>query len=106
MAIAASGALGAVGDWTSANYDNTSVRYSPLTQINQGNVKNLDQAWVYHLKPAGFTGREGNERGSGVSEGPHGLGKMALAGLAQRPHYRMRYAGGAAASDPFPALVE
>jgi quinoprotein glucose dehydrogenase len=57
MAIAAGGALGAVGDWTAANYDNTSVRYSPLTQINQGNVKNLDQAWVYHLKPDGFTGR-------------------------------------------------
>ena len=57
MAIAAGGALGAVGDWASANYDNTSVRYSPLTQISQANVKNLDQAWVYHLKPDGFTGR-------------------------------------------------
>jgi len=56
--LAASGAaIGASGDWTAANYDNTSVRYSPLTQITQSNVKSLDQAWVYHLKPAGFTGR-------------------------------------------------
>ncbi len=44
-------------DWPSANHDNTSVRYSPLTQINEKNVNKLDQAWVYHLKPAGFTGR-------------------------------------------------
>jgi quinoprotein glucose dehydrogenase len=44
-------------DWPSANHDNTSVRYSPLTQINASNVKNLQQVWVYHLKPDGFTGR-------------------------------------------------
>jgi quinoprotein glucose dehydrogenase len=44
-------------DWPSANHDNTSVRYSPLTQINDKNVNKLDQAWTYHLKPAGFTGR-------------------------------------------------
>ncbi len=34
-----------------------SVRYSPLTQVNAGNVKNLTQVWIYHLKPNGFTGR-------------------------------------------------
>ena len=44
-------------DWPAVNHDSTSVRYSPLTQINAGNVNKLEQAWVYHLKPAGFTGR-------------------------------------------------
>src|ERR1019366_5037491 len=33
-------------DWPSVNHDNTSVRYSPLTQINAANVKNLEQQWV------------------------------------------------------------
>ncbi|HWY60527.1 MAG TPA: hypothetical protein VNW15_01370, partial [Rhizomicrobium sp.] len=54
---AASSAFGAPGDWMAANFDNSSVRYSPLTQITPSNVNNLDQAWVYHLKPEGFTGR-------------------------------------------------
>ena len=57
MAVAAGAALGATGDWMAANYDNTAVRYSPLTQITPANVKTLEQAWVYHLKPEGFTGR-------------------------------------------------
>ena len=57
LALNPSGAFGAVGDWMSVNYDNTSVRYSPLTQITPANVKNLDQAWVFHLKPDGYTGR-------------------------------------------------
>src|ERR1700748_675469 len=56
--LTAGAALGAPGDdWRSVNYDNTSVRYSPLTQINEGNVNQLQQAWVFHLKPDGFTGR-------------------------------------------------
>ena len=57
MMLAAGAALGAGSDWQAANKDNTSVRYSPLTQINPTNVKNLDQVWEFHLKPAGFTGR-------------------------------------------------
>src|SRR5580704_6601399 len=60
MTLAAGAAMGQSStrtDWPSVNHDNTSVRYSPLTQVNAGNVKNLTQQWVYHLKPAGFTGR-------------------------------------------------
>ena len=44
-------------DWPSVNHDNSSVRYSPLAQVNAGNVKNLAQVWIYHLKPNDFTGR-------------------------------------------------
>ena len=60
MTLAASAAMGqgaARTDWPSVNHDNTAVRYSPLTQINPANVKNLAQVWTYHLKPADFTGR-------------------------------------------------
>lgn len=45
------------GDWPSANYDQTANRYSPLTQITPANVTTLQQAWSFHLKPAGYTGR-------------------------------------------------
>jgi quinoprotein glucose dehydrogenase len=58
MTLAAGAAMGqARTDWPSVNHDNSSVRYSPLTQVNAANVKNLKQEWVYHLKPADFTGR-------------------------------------------------
>ena len=43
-------------DWPSVNHDNSAVRYSPLTEVNPGNVKNLRQVWIYHLKPNDFTG--------------------------------------------------
>ncbi len=34
-------------DWPSFGHDYTSQRFSPSTQINQQNVKNLTQAWAY-----------------------------------------------------------
>ena len=44
-------------DWPSTNYDETANRYSPLDQITAQNVATLQQAWSFHLKPAGYTGR-------------------------------------------------
>ena len=44
-------------DWRSTNYDESANRYSPLDQITRGNVAQLQQAWSFHLKPAGYTGR-------------------------------------------------
>ena len=44
MTLTAGAAMGQSStrtDWPSVNHDNTSVRYSPLTQVNAGNVKNL-----------------------------------------------------------------
>ena len=48
---------GSATDWRSSNYDDTANRYSPLTQITAENVTTLQQAWSFHLKPAGYTGR-------------------------------------------------
>src|SRR5258708_1595225 len=38
-------------DWPTYNRDLASTRYSPLTQINPGNVAKLTQAWSYRLRP-------------------------------------------------------
>ena len=43
--------------WPSVNYNETANRYSPLEQITPQNVATLQQAWSFHLKPAGYTGR-------------------------------------------------
>jgi glucose dehydrogenase len=40
-----------VGDWPTYNRDLASSRFSPLTQINPGNVAKLTQAWTYKMRP-------------------------------------------------------
>src|ERR1700721_2934304 len=55
----------ATDSWPTYSGDYSGRRFSPLTQINQTNVKNLSLAWVNHLTPgAGVTGpfaRRGTE---------------------------------------------
>src|SRR6187455_2973444 len=43
----------APGDWPRYARDLEGTRYSPLDQINTGNVENLEQAWSYRLRPDG-----------------------------------------------------
>lgn len=40
-------------DWPRVGNDSGAMRYSPLTQINPGNVNRLQVAWVYHTRDAG-----------------------------------------------------
>ena len=42
----------AQNDWPSYGRDPGAQRYSPLTQINAGNVSTLVQAWKYETRPA------------------------------------------------------
>ena len=57
LTITAHAATGAARtDWPSVNHDNSAVRYSPLTEVNPGNVQNLRKVWIYHLRPNDFTG--------------------------------------------------
>jgi quinoprotein glucose dehydrogenase len=51
MALAASPARGASGDWPTYGYDSTGDRFSPLEQITPQNVGSLAVAWVYHMNP-------------------------------------------------------
>lgn len=57
LADGGAAAPGTATDWRSSNYDASANRYSPLDQITAANVTTLQQAWSFHLKPAGFTGR-------------------------------------------------
>ncbi|HXQ25823.1 MAG TPA: pyrroloquinoline quinone-dependent dehydrogenase [Candidatus Acidoferrales bacterium] len=41
------------GDWPMYGHDLASTRFSPLTQINAGNVATLTQAWSYPMRPGG-----------------------------------------------------
>ena len=43
-------------EWRTYGHDAGGMRFSPLTQITPVNVANLKPAWVYHMRPAGFTG--------------------------------------------------
>jgi quinoprotein glucose dehydrogenase len=45
----------AQNDWPAYGHDPGGMRYSPLTQINTGNVSRLHRAWTYH------TGDTGNQ---------------------------------------------
>jgi glucose dehydrogenase len=52
-ALLAQSAKAPAGDWPMYNHDLAGTRYSPLTQINTGNVAKLTQAWSYRLPPEG-----------------------------------------------------
>jgi quinoprotein glucose dehydrogenase len=45
----------AQADWPTYGHDAAGQRYSPLTQINPGNVDTLKVAWVYHMKASPST---------------------------------------------------
>jgi quinoprotein glucose dehydrogenase len=42
-------------EWRTYGHDAGAMRFSPLRQITPENVAKLKVAWVYHMKPAGFT---------------------------------------------------
>lgn len=41
----------AAGDWPTYGHDKGGMRFSPLDQINAGNVARLEPAWVFHMRP-------------------------------------------------------
>src|SRR5688572_22238848 len=43
----------AAGDWHNINRDSGATRFSPLNQINAGNVANLKQAWTFAMTGGG-----------------------------------------------------
>jgi quinoprotein glucose dehydrogenase len=66
-------------EWPTYGHDSGGMRFSPLTEITPSNVDRLKVAWVYHMKPAGFTGPTGR-RGDGAA--PDGRGAGAAVGDA------------------------
>ena len=51
LLLCASAMAFAQADWPSYGNDAGNSRYSPLNQINTGNVTKLAQAWVYDTRP-------------------------------------------------------
>ena len=46
-------------EWRTYGHDAGGMRFSPLKQIKPDNVGQLKVAWVYHMRPPGFTGTSG-----------------------------------------------
>jgi quinoprotein glucose dehydrogenase len=58
--LASFASSGRDSDWPAYGRDAGGSRYSPLAQINRGNVKNLKLAWTYNTGAAGEKGRSVN----------------------------------------------
>ena len=70
-------------EWPTYGHDSGGRRFSPLTQINPGNVGQLQVAWVYHMRPpvpsppppaegapgAAGRGRAGGDPGEAAAQG-------------------------------------
>src|SRR6185437_2189846 len=56
-------------DWVTNGGNMTNQRYSTLTQIDTGNVKQIKGAWVTHLKGSGFGGKYSFEATPLVKDG-------------------------------------
>jgi acido-empty-quinoprotein group A len=56
----------APGSWPTYNGDYSGQRFSPLNQINQNNIKNLQLAWLYHAN----TGPGGGPFGTEIKSTP------------------------------------
>lgn len=65
-------------EWPTYGHDSGGMRFSPLTQINPANVKDLAPAWVYHMKQEGDSAARGfgGRRGGGPGGGPPGEGGL------------------------------
>src|SRR5581483_4485312 len=64
VVLVAASIVFAQNDWPAYGRDPGARRYSPLNQINPGNVSQLVQAWTYQTKPASDTGAK---RASGTT---------------------------------------
>jgi quinoprotein glucose dehydrogenase len=66
-AVAQSGDSSSSKEWPTYGHDSGGMRFSPLKELTPANVDRLKVAWVYHMRPAGFTAPAG--RGPVVMEG-------------------------------------
>ena len=77
VALAACAAALAQNDWPTYGRDLAGTRYSPLKQIDSGNVSKLVRAWTYHMTAESTAPKrpaEGNEVPAGPGRGRGGGG--------------------------------
>src|SRR5947209_17186878 len=68
VAVAACAVAFAQNDWPTYGRDLAGTRYSPLKQVDTGNVSKLVRAWTYHMSAASAAPdrqEEGNEAQGG-----------------------------------------
>ena len=63
-------------EWPTFGHDSGGMRFSPLTQINTGNVDKLTVAWTYHMK------QEGDSAGGGRGPGGPRVGLVGVVRVA------------------------
>jgi len=71
----------AAREWPTYGHDPGGERFSPLAQLTPENVGRLKIAWIYHMRPAGFSGgggrfpaMEGREPGRAAGDAPDNPG--------------------------------
>src|SRR3954453_19093702 len=76
-------------EWPTYGHDPGGMRFSPLTEITPENVGQLKVAWVYHMRPAGYTAPPLGGRGGGAplrdNPPPAGSARSALAPVGDTP---------------------
>jgi quinoprotein glucose dehydrogenase len=84
-------------DWPRYARDLGGTRFSPLDQINARNVENLDQAWIFRLRPEGGAGALGGTVPiviDGIMYLPLGNAVVALEAHTGRELWRHAVEGG------------
>src|SRR6476646_5896935 len=66
-------------EWQTYNHDLAATRYSPLTEINAGNVAKLAKAWTYNFPPP-----PGGRGGNGLLSGSEAV-PIVAAGVMYLP---------------------
>src|ERR1700694_286100 len=61
-------------DWPTYGRDLAGTRYSPLKQINPGNVSKLTRAWTYHMRVGNAAPQQGPAEGNEVTVPGRGRG--------------------------------
>lgn len=99
LLVGAQQASSALADWPTYNHDLAGARYSPLAQINTGNVSTLMQAWVYRTPQEGPPSPFGGSEAvpivvNGVMYLPSGSRIVALEADTGKEIWKYQVAGG------------
>lgn len=69
-------------EWPTYGHNQAGTRFSPLTQINASNVGQLEEAWVYHMRPATPAAGAGAGRAVGPASQGRGRGGRGSSGFS------------------------
>jgi quinoprotein glucose dehydrogenase len=97
-------------EWPTYGHDSGGMRFSPLTQINASNVGQLQEAWVYHMRPpqepktppTAADGEAGGRAGAAAGAGAAAAGAQGGA----RGRGRGRGGSGFSTSETTPIVVD